>query len=45
MLSAETKASLLQLIGLTEDEESATVVGSQGMLALMVGLDQILGKQ
>jgi hypothetical protein len=44
-LSTDTKASLLQLIALTEDEEPATAVGSQGMLALMVGLDQILGKQ
>ena len=42
-LSSETKSALLQLITLASDEEPATPVGSQEMLALMVGLDQILG--
>lgn len=41
-LSAETKASLEQLISLASDDEPATPPGTQEMLALMVGLDQIL---
>jgi hypothetical protein len=41
-LSAETKASLLQLISLADDIETPKPVGSQEMLALMVGLDTIL---
>jgi hypothetical protein len=42
-LSAETRSSLLQLISLTSEDEPAVPAGTQAMLGLMVGLDQILG--
>jgi hypothetical protein len=41
-LSAETRSSLLQLISLASEDEPDVPAGTQAMLGLMVGLDQIL---
>lgn len=43
-LTTETKSSLLQLISLAGEDEPAKPAGTQEMLAIMVGLDQILGQ-